>query len=251
MPPELSNLTEDQVFHRRVLRLLQKHHLPFLVGGDYAYQPYTGVQRHPKDLDLFVRPVDCKEALRLLSDMGYRTELTASHWLGKAFFKTHYVDVIFGFSNGLGQVNAGWFRRAFDGTVLGTSVPLVSPEDMIWMKAFVQERDRYDGADVAHLLHACFGLLDWKLLLNQFGSYWRVLLSHLILYGFIYPGDRNQIPVWLMEELMRRLQRQLTDNGEESLCQGTLFSSTEYKTDLEKWNFRDARLIPVASDRHA
>src|ERR671930_659088 len=33
---------------------------------------------------------------------------------------------------------------------------------------------------------------------------WRVLLSHLILFGFVYPDKRQNIPAWVMEELIRR-----------------------------------------------
>ena len=48
---------------------------------------------------------------------------------------------------------------------------------MIWSKAFVMERERYDGADVAHLLHACaerdrLGAPDPAL-----RRHWRVLLQ--------------------------------------------------------------------------
>ena len=33
--------------------------------------------------------------------------------------------------------------------------PLIPAEEMIWSKAFIMERERYDGADVAHILRAC------------------------------------------------------------------------------------------------
>ena len=41
------------------------------------------------------------------------------------------------------------------------------------------ERERYDGADVAHLFRHCSGLLNWERLVRRFGPHWRVLLSHL------------------------------------------------------------------------
>ncbi len=59
---------------------------------------------------------------------------------------------------------------------------------MIWSKAFIMERERYDGADIAHLILACGRDLDWRRLLGRFGRRWRVLLSHLVLFGFVYPG---------------------------------------------------------------
>jgi hypothetical protein len=58
-------------------------------------------------------------------------------------------------------------------------------EETIWSKAFVMERERYDGADIAHLLRASAERLDWHRLLERFDAHWPVLLSHLILFGFI------------------------------------------------------------------
>ena len=62
---------------------------------------------------------------------------------------------------------------------------------MIWTKAFVMERERYDGGDVAHLLLKCSEQLDWHRLVSRFDSHWRVLLSHLILFGYIYPSEKT------------------------------------------------------------
>ena len=56
---------------------------------------------------------------------------------------------------------------------------LSPPEEMIWSKAFVQERERYDGADVIHLLRELGPTLDWPRLLMRFGDRWRVLLSFI------------------------------------------------------------------------
>ena len=52
------------------------------------------------------------------------------------------------------------------------------------------ERERYDGADIAHLLRARADQLAWRRLLRRFGPHWRVLLGHLVLFGFVYPGER-------------------------------------------------------------
>ena len=55
------------------------------------------------------------------------------------------------------------------------------------------ERERFDGADIAHLVQANAERIDWKLLLERFGNHWRVLLSHLTMFGFVEPtliGER-------------------------------------------------------------
>jgi hypothetical protein len=237
LPPDAADL------YRLALRRLQERGVPFLVGGGYAFTPYTGISRHTNDLDLFVRRADLDRAFETLEEVGCDTELTYPHWLGKAHYDDHVVDLIFATGNGVSEVNDAWFDRAPRGEVLGVPVRLCAPEDILWTKAFIQERERYDGADVAHLvLHAD---LDWDVLLEHFGTHWRVLLAHLVLFGFVYPTERDRIPRRVMEDLMSRLR----DEGGRSrsgprVCNGPLLSRAQYLVDVEEWGFEDGRLRP-------
>jgi hypothetical protein len=234
-----------QHVYRQCLETLQWSGVPFLVGGAFALESYTGLVRRTKDLDVFVRGDHAEPLLSLLSEAGYRTEMRFTHWLGKAFKDDHFIDIIFGSGNGLCLVDELWFEHADPATVLGVPVRLIPPEEMLWSKAFVMERDRYDGGDIAHLLRARGKTLDWPRVLYRFDGYWRVLLSHVILFGFIYPGHRLTIPKWLMDELMRRLQREMTSlPGDEHLCRGTLLSWSQYLIDLEQGDYEDARHTP-------
>src|SRR5687767_15007224 len=128
--------------------------VPFVVGGAYAYACYTGIYRDTKDLDLFLRKGDAVGALEVLARNGWRTERTDEVWLYKAFKGEWFVDLIFSSGNGVATVDDEWFVYARGGKTFGLPVLLVPPEEMIWSKAFVLERERYDGADVIHLLHA-------------------------------------------------------------------------------------------------
>src|SRR5205085_6298850 len=74
-----------EAFYRRAMETLRDARVPFLVGGAYTFAVYTGLARHTKDLDLFVRRADVERALGALAGAGYRTELAFTHWLGKAF----------------------------------------------------------------------------------------------------------------------------------------------------------------------
>jgi hypothetical protein len=114
---------------------------------------------------------------------------------------------------------------------------------MTWSKAFIMERERYDGADIAHLLRACGERMDWQRLVDRFGPHWRVLLSHLILFSFVYPNERGQVPDWVIIELLRRVQQEMNNSPSPNrLCQGTFLSSTQYLADLERWGYQDGRL---------
>lgn len=154
-------------FYRQVLKTLSAAEIRFLVGGAYALCELTGICRITKDLDVFVSSADLSPALASLEVAGYKVELTYSHWLAKAHCGRKFVDIIFNAGNGFCPVDRGWSEHATETAVLGVPVKLCPAEETIWQKAFVMERERYDGADVAHLLLPPFGAMtpqqvaDW------------------------------------------------------------------------------------------
>jgi Nucleotidyl transferase of unknown function (DUF2204) len=229
-------------FHRKTVAVLRAAEIPFLIGGAYVVEVYAGVSRSTKDFDLCIRPNDVKPALNALAHAGYETELTFPHWLAKAAFEGDKLDLIFRGGNGLCEVDDTWFERARGDELLGIPVKLCAPEEMIWMKAFIMERERFDGADIAHILRCWVREMDWKHLVGRFGPDWRVLLSHLILFGYIYPGERARIPLVVMEELIARARSEANKTGPERLCRGTLLSRQQYLVDIQEWGFRDGRL---------
>jgi hypothetical protein len=139
-------------------------------------------------------------------------------------------------------VDDSWFDRAREDEVLGERAFLTPAEEMLWMKAYIMERERFDGADVAHLIHSCAERLDWAHLVRRFGSHWRVLLSHLVLFGFIYPSERNRIPSSLMSDLLQRTQEELSATPGDRVCRGTLISRAQYLPDVHQRGYRDGRL---------
>src|SRR5262249_25130047 len=157
----------------------------------YALEYYTGIRRSVRDLDLFVRREHGRHLLDTLEAAGFATEVNFPHWLAKIHAGDDCIDVIWSSGNGVAHVDDGWFEPSVPTTVLGCRVRLSPPEEMIWSKAFVMERERYDGADIAHLIRACGARLDWQRLIARFGSNWLVLWSHLLLFRFIYPGEHE------------------------------------------------------------
>jgi len=231
-------------FYLPAVTALNQAQLPFLVGGAYAFERFTGIERDLKDFDIFVRPEDCRPVLDELAKIGYQTDLAFPHWLGKAVCGQHYIDVIFNSGNGVARVDDEWFDHAVVEDFLGMPIKLCPIEETVWSKAFVMERERYDGADVAHLLLACGKDLDWQRLLERFGPHWRLLLSHIIVFGFIYPSQRSQIPQWIVDDLLTKWHEEpISPAPGKPICQGTLLSREQYLPDLER-GYQDARLIP-------
>jgi hypothetical protein len=243
---------ETAQYYLDVMQTLNRAGVEYLVGGAYALAYYTGIIRHTKDYDIFVRPQDAQRTLDALKAAGCETEMTFPHWLGKAYRGDDFCDVIFSSGNGVCRVDDLWFEHAVPARVLGETVRLMPAEEMIWSKSFVVERERYDGADICHLLLARGDRLDWERLLTHFGSHWRVLLSHLVLFGFVYPGEHVKVPDAVMQELLLRLQEELADpETDERLCQGTLLSRVQYLKDIQDWGFRDARLVERTMSKRA
>jgi hypothetical protein len=235
---------ETREFYRRMLTTLGRSEIPFLVGGAFALGCYTDIVRDTKDFDIFVLPKDTKNILRELEHAGYQTEFTDPLWIAKAFHGECVVDVIFGSGNGIGKVDEEWFTHACEGDLLDMKAQLIPPEEMIWSKAFVMTRDRYDGADVAHLLLSFVDKLDWQRLLRRFDIHWRVLHNHLILFGYIYPSERARIPTWLMQELATRLNHDIANAAPaERVCRGTFLSMVDYTIDVEQWGYHDPRPV--------
>ena len=237
---------ETRAFYCRAMHVLLEARIPFLVGGAYAFERYTGIGRHTKDFDVFVHERDLQRTLAAFAQDGCRTEVTFPHWLGKAYCGDHFVDVIFSSGNGIAAVDDEWFEHAPDDTVLGVPVKLMPAEEMIWQKALIMERERFDGADVAHLIRARGPELDWPRLLRRFDSRWRVLLAHLILFGFIYPDERDRIPARVIGNLLGRMATELgEDPPEDGICNGPVLSRSQYVVDLERWGYKDARVEPI------
>lgn len=239
---------EAREFYRHVLVTLGQAGVPFLVGGAYAFARFTGIKRPTKDFDIFLRASHLERGLDALTAAGFTAEATFPHWLAKAASGPHFMDIIFGSGNGVAPVDDEWFENAVGGEVFALPVLLCPAEEMLWSKAFVMERERYDGADVIHLLHARGPHLDWQRMMRRFGDHWRVLFANLVLYGFIYPGDPAPAPSWVTDELRGRLDDETAlPPTRERLCRGTLLSREQYLVDTLERGYADARQIPHGS----
>jgi hypothetical protein len=230
-------------FYRQALSILEEANVPTLVGGAYAYARYTGIERHTKDFDVFIRREDFQRAAWAFQKAGFKSELTFPHWLGKAFKGEDFVDLIFSAGNGVAVVDDRWFEYAVRDQVFGVDVQLIPAEEMIWSKGLIMERERFDGADVAHVIRAVGDKLDWNRVLERFGRYWRALYAHIVLFGFVYPSDRAKVPAWVVNELTNRLREETEQgNATEKVCYGTIISRQQYLKDIGEWGYEDARL---------
>jgi hypothetical protein len=245
--PIISGATEPvaaspqaEAFYAEVLRELKRSNLPVLLAGTYAVCVYTGISRPTKDLDIFCRAGDCPRILTHFQNLGYAVEIEDERWIAKARKGEHFFDVIFASANGTMPVGDLWFAHARQTKILGVPVAVVSPTELIWSKAFIQLRHRYDGADIVHVMLKQHDSIDWKRLLSYMEQHWEVLLMHLLNFRWIYPTERDHVPRWVMDELLDRLRHQLElPPPQMKICRGRMFSRIDYEIAVDDWGFAD------------
>ncbi len=238
-------VTEEQkkqahAFYREALDGLKECGVPYMLGGAFALNHHTGIYRDTKDLDVFCRSGDYPKIIKHFSAQGYRTELTDVRWLAKIFKDEYFVDVIFDTVNNICTVDDSWFENASPGEFAGTPVLFLSAEELIWCKIYVQNRERFDGADVNHVILRAGRSLDWNRVLARFEQHWHLLLAQILMFQFVYPSDfPDIIPRWLFDELMRRAREQYDlPPSVARICRGPIIDQTQYCIDIKEWDYK-------------
>lgn len=236
---DIHNQNNAEDFYKEALQLLKEHDLPVLVGGAFALHHYTGIYRDTKDLDLFCKAEDYPRILKQLSEQGYKAQVADPRWLAKAFKGDFFIDLIFGTANNLCPVDNSWLEHGVEGKLFGVSTRLISAEDMLWSKIYVQNRERYDGADINHLILRYGKHLDWKRIMARLEHHWHLLLAQLLNFQFVYPSDKDIIPAWLFENLLDLASKQFElPTPEIKVCLGPLIDHTQYQIDITEWNYK-------------
>ncbi|MFN3512165.1 MAG: hypothetical protein ACK41C_03915 [Phenylobacterium sp.] len=240
MPAVFEPPPEAEAFFATCLGLLAESQIPFLLSGTYAVSAYTGIVRPTKDLDVFCKAGDYPKILAYFQARGYATEVEDERWIAKVRQDKLFFDVIFNMSNATMPVTDDWFTGDEKIEVYGVEAKITPPTELVWSKMFIQDRYRYDGADVAHVILRQRDAIDWIRLLRYMEPYWEVLLIHLLNFRFIYPTERDAVPRWVMEELTGRLAAQVSlPPARVKVCRGRLFSPRDYVIDITEWGFAD------------
>jgi hypothetical protein len=232
-PPEFA--PEQRGMFVEVLSLFGLNNIPFAVSGAFALHQHTGIWRDTKDLDLFLPLTDIPRALAALSSEGFETEICDPVWLCKARRGDFFVDLITGMSNAAITVQRDWIERASEAEVLGVSVKVLAAEELIASKVFVARRERYDGADLVHVIYGSAGKLDWARVLTLLGEHWMVLLWTLVLYQYVYPSHSEFVPRAIWNDLLSRLRDELEHPNPHAVFRGSLIDDKMFAIDVEEW----------------
>lgn len=231
---------EIRAFYQEALDLLDETGCNYMLGGAFAMFKYTGIYRDTKDLDIFCKSNDYPAILKFFAEKGYKTQLYDVRWLAKVFKGDFFIDIIFDTVNNICRVDDTWFDNATEGDFVGRHVKFLPAEELIWCKIFVQNRERYDGADINHVLLKAGKKLDWERLLRRCDPHWHLLLMQLLSFQFVYPSDFHDIiPRWLFDELIKRAQTQYElPSPFEKVCRGPMIDNTQYQVDIKEWDYK-------------
>ncbi|WP_242928780.1 nucleotidyltransferase [Pontibacter vulgaris] len=230
---------EAQGFYREALELLNKSGCPYLVGGGFALREYTGIIRETKDLDVFCKAGEYPRILKVFAEAGYETENSDARWLAKAIKGEHFVDLIFNNPGNFCPVDDTWFDHAVKGELWGVQVQYIPAEELIWCKTYVQNRERFDGADINHIILRYGDKLNWKRVMVRMEQHWHLLLAQLLTFQFVYPSERDIIPRWLFDELLSRAKEQFDVPAQvDKICRGPFFDQTQYGVDITEWDYK-------------
>jgi hypothetical protein len=233
LPAEATDLYQD------VLRAMNEHRIPYAVAGAFALQKYTGIWRMTKDLDLFVKASDVPAALEYLCNQGFRCETLDPVWLSKAHRGEYFVDLISGMSNATIVVDDSWLKRTQPAVIAGVQSQIISAEDLIASKLFVLRRERFDGADIAHIIYRTKGQLQWGRIMELAGEHWEIVLFALVLFRYVYPAHTDYVPADLWQDLLSRYMHLVQHPEPNAPFRGSLVDDNIFSIDMKDWGLED------------
>jgi hypothetical protein len=237
VPPKFP-AKQERMF-RETLTTLNRCRVPFAVSGAFALQVHTGIWRSTKDIDLFLAPEDMSTATCCLQKDGFRCRVKDAVWLHKARRNGFFVDLITGMSNAVITVERSWIERARPAMVLGVRVRVLAAEELLVSKLFVVRRERFDGADIAHIVYASRGSLDWDRILALVKEHWEILLYALVLYRYVYPAYSHYVPALVWQRLLGRFSEEVGKRDPFAPFRGSLVDDKMFAIDVKEWGMAD------------
>jgi hypothetical protein len=230
---------EARSCYEEALKTLLELGISFVVGGAFAVHTHTGIWRTTKDLDLLLTAASLPAALDHLAAKGFQTYVKDPIWLAKAWRGEYFVDLITGIGNASLGVDPTWIERGVSEIVLGLPCRVLGVEELIVSKLFVDYRERFDGADVVHLIRARGKVLDWNRLLHLSGSHWELLYWSLVLFAYVYPARTDDVPDAIWDEMISRFTRHIRNPSRNAPFRGTLVDPRMFAIDVNEWGERN------------
>lgn len=200
----LPQVTDEQWdVYETVIDGLMHEHIPFVVGGGIAMSAYAGLMRNTKDLDIYVTRRNREEAIRVLTRAGLSDYFDIlpydREWIYRGQKNEVIVDIIWAMANQRAQVDEDWIRRGPTIALRGKSVSLLPPEELLWAKLYVMQRERCDWGDALNLVYTLGPHIEWDWLVGRLEDDVPLLDAMLRVYTWLCPDGAAKLPKWLFE----------------------------------------------------
>jgi hypothetical protein len=166
---------------------------------------YTGKGRYTKDLDLYILPEHRDWAINVVTQCGLKDYFDAKpydrNWIYRAHDGDVIVDSIWAMANKRADVDLGWLERGPETTMFGQKFRVIPPEELIWSKIYVLQRDRCDWPDIINLINATGPSLDWNHLLRRVEHDLPLMRGLLSVFSWVSPERAAEFPSWVWKKL--------------------------------------------------
>jgi hypothetical protein len=198
-------LKDEWSIYSRAIDTVRATGVPFMLGGGFALAAYTGRWRDTKDIDFYILPKDRDTVVAALTEAGFDDFFGQRpydrRWIYRSIQSGVIVDIIWSMANQRAQVDEQWFERSGALKLRGQELSIVPPEELMWCKLYILQRDHCDWTDVFNLLYAVGHQLDWPHVLRRLEEDTPLLKAVLNVYGWLCPKYILKLPQQLFRQL--------------------------------------------------
>lgn len=198
--------------YAEVLKRIRERGIRSAIGGGTAVGLYVPRRVSTKDIDVYVKPSDRDAAIGIVTECGledyYEVSSYDRHWI----YRSHdgdgtIVDIMWSMPNRRADVDDAWLVRGPESEIHGEIVRVLPPEELIWAKLYILQRDRSDWPDILNLLYTTASTLDWNHLIERVGPDAPLLEALLSIFRWLCPAKAAQIPAHVHRWLKAAHQR--------------------------------------------
>lgn len=196
---------QEWELYRQALDAARRSKIDFMVGGGFSLAFYTNRWRNTKDMDFYVLPAERQQMIDALGKAGfvdyYDQKAYDRGWIYRSHQKGVIVDVIWSMANRRAEVDPVWFERGPVVSLRDETFKILPPEELLWCKLYVLQRDHCDWTDLMNLIYGVGPKLDWDHLLSRVGNDVQLLKGILELFTWAAPHRAAELPMNLRREL--------------------------------------------------